>query len=415
MKKIIKIILTTSFILIFTISCGLKKEDKVVLKMISWRVSDTETMNALLSRYSQINPNVTIEFSGIKTMDYNTLVKSRSTTTKSPDLLFVKSYNSGMELFEEGYILDISSIKDIDKNFSALGIEAWSDKNGKKFAVPLTAVSHSVYYNKDIFERYGIYEFPKTWEEFLLVCEVLKSNGITPLANSIGDKWHLNEVLFMGLLPNFIGGSEGRIAYEEGDRNFNDENMIQALTALKDLHPYLPDDYRSMITIDSMEMFQSGNAAMIIDGSWSILDFKPVLFELGIDLIPAPKNKQTYMVFHPDQGIAISSKTKYPKEALKFLEWASSEKGIEVVNNYMSIGFFPLSKNTPKTIDNDANKFISFNNESKTDIRFAWAKFMSGKPSGYILMQDAAVSVITKEKTPEEAADILNAKIKRLK
>ena len=382
MKKIIKIILTTSFILIFTISCGLKKEDKVVLKMISWRVSDTETMNALLSRYSQINPNVTIEFSGIKTMDYNTLVKSRSTTTKSPDLLFVKSYNSGMELFEEGYILDISSIKDIDKNFSALGIEAWSDKNGKKFAVPLTAVSHSVYYNKDIFERYGIYEFPKTWEEFLLVCEVLKSNGITPLANSIGDKWHLNEVLFMGLLPNFIGGSEGRIAYEEGDRNFNDENMIQALTALKDLHPYLPDDYR---------------------------------FELGIDLIPAPKNKQTYMVFHPDQGIAISSKTKYPKEALKFLEWASSEKGIEVVNNYMSIGFFPLSKNTPKTIDNDANKFISFNNESKTDIRFAWAKFMSGKPSGYILMQDAAVSVITKEKTPEEAADILNAKIKRLK
>ena len=81
----------------------------------------------------------------------------------------------------------------------------------------------------------------------------------------------------------------------------------------------------------------------------------------------------------------------------------------------MSIGFFPLSKNTPKTIDNDANKFISFNNESKTDIRFAWAKFMSGKPSGYILMQDAAVSVITKEKTPEEAADILNAKIKRLK
>lgn len=415
MNKIIKMILATSFVLIFTISCGLNKKDKVVLKMISWRVEDIETMKALLNRYSKINPNVSIIFDGIKTTDYNTLVKSRFTTPKSPDLLFVTSYKSGLELFEEGYISEISGIKDIDKNFSDLAIEAWSDRDGKKFAVPFMAVSHGVYYNKDIFERYGIYEFPQTWEEFLSACEILKSNGITPLANSIGDKWHLNEVLFMGLLPNFIGGSEGRIAYEEGNRDFNDENMVQALHALKDLNPYLPEDYRSMIQLDSMAMFESGNAAMIIDGSWSILNFKPALFEIGIDLIPPPMNNETYIVFHPDQGISISSKTKYPKEALAFLEWISSEAGIKVVNNYMPIGFFPLIKNPPKTIDNDANKFLSLSNKSKTDIRFTWAKFMSGNPSGYTLMQEAAVSVITKEKTPEEAADILDKNIKRLK
>ena len=43
-------------------------------------------------------------------------------------------------------------------------------------------------YNKDLFAKYGLSE-PQTWEEFLLICEKLKSQGITPIVLGSKDDW----------------------------------------------------------------------------------------------------------------------------------------------------------------------------------------------------------------------------------
>ena len=34
-----------------------------------------------------------------------------------------------------------------------------------------------IFYNKDVFDACGITETPKTWDEFLTVCQTLKDNG----------------------------------------------------------------------------------------------------------------------------------------------------------------------------------------------------------------------------------------------
>ena len=79
-------------------------------------------------------------------------------------------------------------------------------------------MSHGVYYNVDIFKKYNI-AIPTTWEEFLAACKKLKDAGVTPIANSLKDQWDINEVFLMSIAPNFIGGPDGRKAYENGTRN----------------------------------------------------------------------------------------------------------------------------------------------------------------------------------------------------
>jgi raffinose/stachyose/melibiose transport system substrate-binding protein len=68
-----------------------------------------------------------------------------------------------------------------------------------------------------------------------------------------------------------------------------------------------------------------------------------------------------------------------------------------------------LHRNTPELTDNTANRFLSFNRDRETDIRLAWEGLRAGTPDGYTLMMDAAVSVLNGTKTPQAAADDIQA------
>ena len=49
--------------------------------------------------------------------------------------------------------------------------------------MPIIAVSHGIYYNKDLFDELGI-DVPQTWEELLAAAQKIKDAGYTPFANA---------------------------------------------------------------------------------------------------------------------------------------------------------------------------------------------------------------------------------------
>ena len=59
--------------------------------------------------------------------------------------------------------------------------------DGKAYAVPYSIIYNTVIYNKNVFAEYNL-EVPKTFDEFLDVCQTLKDNGITPIALK-NDSW----------------------------------------------------------------------------------------------------------------------------------------------------------------------------------------------------------------------------------
>jgi multiple sugar transport system substrate-binding protein/raffinose/stachyose/melibiose transport system substrate-binding protein len=83
---------------------------------------------------------------------------------------------------------DIWERDSLDERFSPAVIKAASEYHGKKYFIPLTQHYVGFFYNKKVFETYGL-KPPATWKEFLDVCNSLKSKGITPIALGAKEKW----------------------------------------------------------------------------------------------------------------------------------------------------------------------------------------------------------------------------------
>jgi len=383
-------------------------QSKVQLTMGSWRADDVTQMTKLLAAFSQKYPNIQIKFDPTNPPDYNAALRLQLQSGIGPDLMYARSYDTGMQLFKDGFFADVTDLPGLKKVYSDLSRAPWADAKGRSFAVPFCAVSHGIYYNMDIFKKLGL-SVPATWEDFLSTCQKIKNAGITPIANGLADQWDINEVVLMNIAPGFIGGAEGRLAYEKGKTPFNDAKMVSLFKAMKDLAPFCPNGFQAMTYNDSNALFVNQKAAMYFDGSWTMASFTDMKFNWSVFAPPAPKGKKIVVTFHPDSGIAMNPKTKNPNECKLFLQWLYSNEAAAIVSSTIPTGFFPIASNAAKIADPHANAFLQMTLAHPTDVRFVWPKLMSGSPSGYNLLQDGAIAVMTGVKTPKQASDELAA------
>lgn len=376
----------------------------VTLTMGSWRTDDVEQMNRLLSEYKKIAPDVTIRFQPTNPPDYNATLRLQLDSNTGPDLMYARSYAAGLELFNAGYFADCTDIPGLMDNFSASNLAPWQTADGRMFAVPFAAVSHGVYYNKDIFRKEGL-GIPNTWEDFLALCTTLKSRGYTPLANGLADEWDILETFFFGLLPNYIGTADQRVRYESGELKLNDRNFVAAYQAMADVAQFCPRGFESVTYNDSQVLFNSQRAVMFVDGSWTAGVYKDASFEWGIFAIPAPKGKHTAICFHPDMAITMNTKTKHPEEAKAFLAWLCTEQGATTASKNLPSGYFPMIKFPIKLENLHANEFLALNAGKETDARFVWPKLMHL----YAPMNQAVIRVMKGQISAQAAADSVQA------
>ncbi|MDR2477816.1 MAG: extracellular solute-binding protein [Treponema sp.] len=376
----------------------------ITLTMGSWRADDVAQMNNLLAEYKKLKPNVDIQFRPTNPPDYNATLRLQLEGGTGPDLMYARSYATGQDLFNTGYFGDCSDIPGVKENFTASNIAPWLMPDGRAFAVPFAAVSHAVYYNKTSFQKEGL-SIPQTWEDFLALCAGLTARGYTPLANGVADEWDILEVYFLGMLPNFIGGAAERVKYETGEKKLSDANFTAAFQAMADSAKYLPKGFASVTYNDSQALFNTQQAVMFMDGSWTAGVYSDVPFEWGLFAMPAPRGKNTAITFHPDMAITWNAKTKHPQECKDFLAWLASRDGATTASAALPLGFFPMINFQIQLSDPHANEFLSLNSGKETDARFVWPKFMEL----YAPMNQAVIQVIKGEITPRQAAETIEA------
>jgi len=410
MKRFLWLIAALFSAVTFTFANG-KSEVKaegaevVELTMGSWRTDDAIQMKAVLGEFSKKYPNIKVNFQPTIPAEYNATLRLQLESGTGPDVMYARSFATGNQLFEDGYFADVSNISGYNKNYGAGKRAPWVSKTGKPFAIPFAAVSHGIYYNKEIFKELNL-SAPKNWDEFLDICQKIKNAGYIPLANGLADEWDITEVVFMSIAPNFIGGMDGRLAYDKKEKQFNGPEVVKLFEAMASLKPYLPEGFEGIGYNDSNALFATGQAAMYFDGSWTIGTFSDVDFDWGILPPPAPKGStKEYITFHADAGMAMNSSTKYPDECKLLLEWFGSTEGAQALAKYLPTGFFPMSENSVVIENKHANEFLSLNNGRGTDVRWAWPELLAGEPSGYTLMQNGSIGVITGTMTPVEAAN----------
>ena len=165
--------------------------ETVELTMGSWRTDDVEQINAILADYKKVAPNVNITFQPTNPPDYNATLRLQLDGGTGPDLMYARSYATGLELYDAGYFADCTDLAGME-NFTDAAKAPWQTPDGKMFAVPFAAVSHGVYYNMDVFEKENL-QIPQTRDEFIALCDTLKQKGYTPLANGLAEEWDILE------------------------------------------------------------------------------------------------------------------------------------------------------------------------------------------------------------------------------
>jgi raffinose/stachyose/melibiose transport system substrate-binding protein len=377
------------------------------LTLGSWRTDDVAQIEVLLREFNKDYPGIKITFDPVNPPDYNATLRLQLESGIAPDIFYARSYATGAELFNDGYMVDLSNEDFINSNYDEGARSPWTNDEGRSFAMPFLAVSHGIYYNRDLFTELGI-QIPKTWEELMSAAQKIKNAGYIPFANGTADEWDIAEVVFMSLAPNFIGGREGRLAYDAGERAFNDEHVVAAFQAVADLKPYLPEGFMAIGYNDSKALFQLGEAAMYFDGSWTIAEFvaADIDFDWSIFPVPAPAGEPGFVTFHPDNGLAINPESDNIEAAKTFLRWLTTPRAAKVVGDQLP-GFFPMITDAPALDNKYANAFLQMNSGRGLDVRWPWPRMMSGTPSGYTLMMTGSIGVLTGSMTPKQAADAL--------
>jgi raffinose/stachyose/melibiose transport system substrate-binding protein len=382
---------------------------QIILTMGSWRKDDVEQINFILQKFNEKYPHIVIKFDPTAPSEYNDVIEAQLASDTAPDLFYLRSFSHSRKLFKKGYLAELNQLPGIKEMFPAHMLEAWSTNEGKVYGVPLMAVSHGIYYNSSFFKKMNL-AIPDTWEKLLTLSESLKKKGIVPFANATGDAWTINGLILQNVIPGIIGGVKGRLDYYNGNRCFNDDQMVATFQAVKDIAAYVSINQKLLKYADSLQLFIQGKTPMWFGGSWDIPFFEAQNpdFEWSVFAIPPPAGKEHYVTFHPDAGIGLNQSSAYMKEAKLFLQWMTTAEFASLVVDKLP-GFFPMHKEVTATKNRYARLFLDFNKKYKTDVRFVWGKIRDGNPSAYELSLQSSVDIMNNVITPKQAAERLQA------
>ena len=167
--------------------------------------------------------------------------------------------------------------------------------NGEVYSVPRYYTSRGVIYNKAVFRELGI-EVPKTWEEFLEVCQILKENQIVPLTMGLQDLWHLNH-WSNGLFINDVqqGDSDWLQECRKGAVHWTDEEPQKMLSDFQELFKkgYVESHFADRTDAETIEILTEGRAAMLysVTAMFSQILKADPNFEMGWFFLPNDRSE----------------------------------------------------------------------------------------------------------------------------
>lgn len=196
------------------------------------------------------------------------------------------------------------------------------------YGVEALGSTSGILYNKDIFEQYQLAE-PRTYDEFLKICDQLKQQGITPVGVAGGELWHMEFWVNHFFRTEIIAQEdEWLVQRQEGNVSWQDEAPVRMLSKLQQLFSsgYVNEDWLTKQDGNLAYSMSQGEVAMIYTGSWTARELQKLnpQMQLGWFYLPneegetiIPQNQDVYWSLTKSCG---EDEAKY-EAALRFLEF----------------------------------------------------------------------------------------------
>ncbi len=322
MKKFVVLIL--SVFLIVLVCSSMVSAEKIKLEFFQSKEEVVDLFDELIEKFEKENPGIDIEQNCVPSP--GVVLKSRLVKNEIPDILAIGGDSAYGEIARAGVLVDFSGDPILEKVHEAYvemidKIAKTETKNG----IPYAANANTVLYNVKKFKELGI-DAPKTWDEFIAVCEKIKASGEVPLYLTFKDTWTIM-VPFNSIVANLQGDDfiEKRLKNETSFAERYDE-IAEKLLVLLD---YGHDDIFGRGYDDGNTSFANGKSFMLIQGIWAISSVKRANpdIEIGVFTLPVrDKYEDNRLVSGVDTVLAISNSTKYPEAAKEFVQFLIKEE-----------------------------------------------------------------------------------------
>jgi len=284
-------------------------------------------------------PKVKVEFSAIPNENFAATNASRLTagnvdiTLAGPKELpsYVPESAKGDDALaaEAGNYVDLTN-EAFMKRFTPSVLDV-TEFQGKQFVVP-TGVSYytGVYYNKAIFEKYDL-TIPTTWDEFVTLCDDLKSHDVTPLGIGGKDGWPAGLTMnaaVQGLYPSAKDKEDLHEALWQQKVKLTDTKPVEVLKRVESMYGYAQKNYSGVSYSAIPAGFANQEFAMTADGTWNeptIASAVGSKFEFGYFPIPTSNTAADNALLggKVELTLAIPSSTKNETAALAYLDFFS--------------------------------------------------------------------------------------------
>jgi raffinose/stachyose/melibiose transport system substrate-binding protein len=301
----------------------------VTLSVWSWRTEDVAAYNAIFAVYEKKHPGTKVDFKSFKNTEYNLILTTGLAGSKGPDVAQVRSYGQLQPTIASKSLLPLDAVVDLSSWDANVVKSAKGKEDGKLYAVPLARQTLQMFYNKDIFDKFGLTP-PTTWAEFLAVNAKLKKEGVTPMAVGAKDAWTLPMLHQVLAAPRF-GASAFEEAVTTGKTTFADPNWVASVDVVNKLKPYLPDSAVGVAYTDAQILFTSGKAAMFPGGSFELGFFQkqnPDL-KMGVFEVPAPQGSPSMTpttTGWADGAFGVSAKSDAQTASKGLVKWMATKE-----------------------------------------------------------------------------------------
>ena len=316
--------------LIFVLSGCAKKEARTVVKFASWgSQSEVEILKPILSQFEKENPDIKVEFVHIP-QNYFQKIHLLFASNLAPDVIFMN--NLYLPIYANAGVLEEAKCQDQSakcSEFYQKSLEALS-YDGKLYAIPRDVSNLVIYYNKDIFNKFGVKMPNKYWtfEDFLTI-----SKKLTQDTNKDGktDSWGISfekDLLFY--LP-YLMSEGGGVLSDDLKTSIIDtpesKKGLQFYFDLRNKHHVAPTEAEAG-SATMAQMFLQGQLAMHLSGRWLVPKYREDA-KFDWNVINFPAGDKGSVVPLDASGWAIAKSSKHKAESMRLIKFLSSKESIE--------------------------------------------------------------------------------------
>ncbi|MBX3054494.1 MAG: extracellular solute-binding protein [Caldilineaceae bacterium] len=370
MKRKAPVLLIPLLILLFAIAaCGAGEEaDPLTLTPVAItymtfnQATEAQTEELVIERFQEKYPNIQVTRTQYSQSPQSYLLGSAA----SPDVMFLWT----------GYLLDAAVRQNLLGNLSDVWqengfndsisqpIQEMSYYQGAPYFVPGGHGWSGIYYNREIFQRYGLTP-PMTWQEFITICELLWSSGETPL--SIAGSNPFVGSLWFDYLDLRLNGPDFHQRLLNGEEAYTDPKVAAVFETMRDLidrgffveNPVSMDDLSSVLSIvrgDASDPIERRKAVMTLASNFALSDV-PAVFQDELDFFPFPVMDPEVPVGEVGItfGFVVPASAPNPLQANAFAGFMGSAENSQLLTRQTSsqLTWVPVFKDFDRSLFSD--------------------------------------------------------------